>query len=125
MCSLGTVLWLTLVPAGHLCSLNGVTVEINLCATCHIFALPSFVGQNSIITSISIQFLHCFLSYFSFSELKSNSKVSALNQKINQTLFVQVDFEALKCDFILQVLWLNALFGSNSNWGFLIIVDPK
>ena len=53
MCSLGTVLWLTLAPAGHLCSLNGVTVEINLCATCHIFALPSFAGQNSITTSIS------------------------------------------------------------------------
>ena len=42
MCFLGTVLWLTLVPAGHLCSLNGVTVEINLCATYHISALPSF-----------------------------------------------------------------------------------
>ena len=53
MCSLGTVLWLTLAPAGHLCSLNGVTVEINLCATCHIFALPSFAGQNSVATSIS------------------------------------------------------------------------
>ena len=53
MCSLGTVLWLTLAPAGHLCLLNGVTVEINLCATCHIFAVPSFAGQNSIATSIS------------------------------------------------------------------------
>ena len=40
ICSLGTVLWLTLVLAGHLCcSLNGVTVETDLCATCHIFAL--------------------------------------------------------------------------------------
>ena len=47
MCSLGVA------PAGHLCSLNGVTVEINLCATCHIFALPSFAGQNSIAKSIS------------------------------------------------------------------------
>ena len=53
MCSLGTVLWLTLASASHLCSLNGVTVEINLCATCHIFALPSFAGQNSIATTIS------------------------------------------------------------------------
>ena len=26
MCFLGTVLWLTLVPAGHLYSMNGVTV---------------------------------------------------------------------------------------------------
>ena len=51
-CSLGTVLWLILVPAGHLCSLSGATVEINLCATCHIFALPSFTGQNSIATNI-------------------------------------------------------------------------
>ena len=32
---------------------QGVTVEINLCATCHIFELPSFAGQNSIATSIS------------------------------------------------------------------------
>ena len=53
MCSLGTVLWLMLEPAGHLCSLIGVTVEINLCPTCHIFALPSFAGQNSAATSIS------------------------------------------------------------------------
>ena len=30
MCSLGTVLWLTLVLAGHLCSLNGVTIETDL-----------------------------------------------------------------------------------------------
>ena len=51
MCSLGTILWLTLVPAGHLCSFNGVTVEIDLCATCHIFALPSFAGQNSSISA--------------------------------------------------------------------------
>ena len=56
-CSLGTVLWLTLVPAGHLCSLNGFTAEINLCATCHIFALSSFAGENSIITSISVSSL--------------------------------------------------------------------
>ena len=54
MCSLGTVLWLTLVPAGHLCSFNGVTVEIDLCATCHIFALPSFAGQNSSISTSSL-----------------------------------------------------------------------
>ena len=54
MCSLGTVVWLTLAPAGHLCPLNGVTVEINLCATCHIFALPSFAGQNSIAIIISL-----------------------------------------------------------------------
>ena len=51
VCSLGTVLWLTLGPAGHLCSFNGVTVEIYLCATCHIFALPSFAGQNSSIST--------------------------------------------------------------------------
>ena len=69
MCFLGTVLWLMLVPAGHLqvCSLNRVTVEINLCATCYIFALPSFAGQHSIATSIF--------------EPKSNSKVFAVNQK--------------------------------------------
>ena len=54
MCSLGTVLWLTLVPAGHLCSFNGVTAEIDLCATCHIFALPSFAGQNSSISASSL-----------------------------------------------------------------------
>ena len=53
MCFLGTVLWLMLMPAGQLCSLNGVTVKIDLCATCHIFALPSFAGQNSMATSIS------------------------------------------------------------------------
>ena len=81
MCSLGTVLWLTLVPAGHLCSFNGVTVEIDLCAACHIFALSSFAGQNS---SISASLLLSQL--FNFSELKSNSKVSALNQKSMQFL---------------------------------------
>ena len=54
MCSLGTVLWLTLVPPGHLCSFNGVTVEINLCATFHIFVLSSFAGQNSIISASSL-----------------------------------------------------------------------
>ena len=54
MCSLGTVLWLTLMPAGHLCSFNGVTVEIDLCATCHIFALPSFLGQISSISASSL-----------------------------------------------------------------------
>ena len=54
MCSLGTVLWLTLKPAGHLCSFNKVTVEIDLCATCHIFALPSFAGQNSSISTSSL-----------------------------------------------------------------------
>ena len=53
MCSLGTDLWLMLVLVGHLCSLNRVTVEIDICATYHIFALPSFAGQNSIATSIS------------------------------------------------------------------------
>ena len=70
MCFLGAVLWLMLVPAGHLrvCSLNRVTVEVNLCATCHIFALPSFAGQNLIVTRI-----------LAFSEPKSNSKV--LNEK--------------------------------------------
>ena len=52
--SLGTVLWLTLVPAGHLCSFNGVTVEIDLCAACHIFALPSFAGQNSSILALKL-----------------------------------------------------------------------
>ena len=54
MCSLGTVLWLTLVPAGHLCSFIGVTVEIDLCATCHIFPLPSFAGRNSSISASSL-----------------------------------------------------------------------
>ena len=54
MCSLGTVLWLTLVPAGHLCSFNGVTAEIDLCATCHIFALSSFAGQSSSISASSL-----------------------------------------------------------------------
>ena len=53
MCYLHTVLWPTLVLAGDLCSLNEVTVKIDLCSTCHIFALPSFAGQNSsIATSI-------------------------------------------------------------------------
>ena len=51
---LGTVLWLTLVPAGHLCSFNCVTVEIDLCATCHIFALPSFAGQIPSISTFSL-----------------------------------------------------------------------
>ena len=77
MCSLGAVLWLTLVPAGHLCSLNRVTVEIDLCAICHIFALPSFAGQNSSISASSLM-----PSYFSFSELKSDSKV-CIKSKIN------------------------------------------
>ena len=54
MCSLGTVLWLALVPAGHLCSFNDVTVEIDHCATCHMFALPSFAGQNSSISASSL-----------------------------------------------------------------------
>ena len=54
MCSLSTVLWLTLVPASHLCSFNGVTVEVDLCAACHIFALPSFAGQNSSISASSL-----------------------------------------------------------------------
>ena len=81
MCSLGTVLWLTLVPAVQLSSFNGVTVEIDHCDTCHIFALPSFAGQTQ-----AFQFLHCCLSYCSFSELKSDSKVSALNQKSMQFL---------------------------------------
>ena len=48
-----------------------LTVEINLCATCHVFALPSFAGQNSIATNI-----------LASSEPKSNSKVFAVNQKI-------------------------------------------
>ena len=48
MCSLGTVLWLTLVLAGYLCSFNGVTVETDLCATCHIFALPSFANKKEL-----------------------------------------------------------------------------
>ena len=34
----------------------------------------------------TFQLLHCRLSYFSFSELKSDSKVSALNQKSMQFL---------------------------------------
>ena len=54
MRSLGTVLWLTLVPAGHLSSFNGVTVEIDLCATCHIFAFLSLAGQNSSISTSSL-----------------------------------------------------------------------
>ena len=53
MCSLGTVRWLMLVPAGHLCSFNGVAAEIDLCSTCHIFALPNFAGQNSSISASS------------------------------------------------------------------------
>ena len=81
MCSVGTVLWLTLVPAGHLCSCNGVTVEIDLCDTCHIFALPS-----SQVKPQAFRLLHWCLSYFSFSELKSDSKVSALNRKSMQFL---------------------------------------
>ena len=81
MCSLGTVLWLTLVQACHLCLLNGATVEIDLCATCHIFALPSFAGQNLSISASSL-----LSQYFSFSELKYDLKVSALNQKSMQLL---------------------------------------
>ena len=49
MCFLGTVLRLTLVPAGHLCSF-----EIDLCATCHIFALSSFAGQTSSTSTSSL-----------------------------------------------------------------------
>ena len=54
MCSLCTVLWLKLVATGHLYSFNGVTVEIDFCATCHIFALPSFAGQTSSISTSSL-----------------------------------------------------------------------
>ena len=81
MCSLGTVLWLMLVPACHLCSLNGVTDEIDPCATYHIFALPSFAGQNVSISASSL-----LSQYFSFSELNYDLNVSALNQKSMQFL---------------------------------------
>ena len=55
MCSLGAVLWFTPMPTEHhLCSFNGVTFEIDLCATCHIFALPSFAGQNLSISASSL-----------------------------------------------------------------------
>ena len=54
MCSLGTVLWLILVPAGHLCSFNGFTVEIDLCATYHNFALPSFKTSHTGVNNMWI-----------------------------------------------------------------------
>ena len=77
MCYLGAVLWLMLVPAGHLhvCSLNRVTAEITLCVTCHNFALSSFAGENSIATSI-----------LASSEPTPNSKVFAVNQKTHQAV---------------------------------------
>ena len=58
-----------------------------------------------------------------FKSLCTKSKNRCSFSTINQTLFVQLEFWNSKCDFILQVLWLNALFGSNSkglkNWTFL------
>ena len=39
MCSLGTVLWFTLGQAGHLCSLNGVTVEMPPATFLHFLVL--------------------------------------------------------------------------------------
>ena len=47
-CSLGTVLWLTPVPAGHLCSLSGITVEISL--FCH---LPHFCSSQFFWSKLS------------------------------------------------------------------------
>ena len=100
MCFLGTVLRPMLVPAGHLhvCSLNRVTVEINLCATCHIFALPSFASQNSIATSI-----------LASSEPKSNSKVFAVNQKISM-LFLSHKSDSCHSGIVLK-FWLWLYFG--------------
>ena len=79
MCYLGTVLWLTLVPAGHLCSLNGVTLQLK-----STFVPPATFLLSSVlqVKTQAFQLLYCCLSYFSFSELKSDSKVSALNQKL-------------------------------------------
>ena len=94
MCSLGTVLWLTLVPAGLLCYSMGLQLKSTFVP--HATFLLSPVLQP--VKTQAFQLLHCCLSYFSFSELKSDSKVSALNQKSMQfldnksTLFIQVEF---------------------------------
>ena len=87
ICSLGTVLWLTLVPAGHLCSFKGLQLKF------------TFVPPDTFLLSPVLQVkpqafqLHHFcLSYFSFSELRSDSIVSALNQKSMQFLDNKSDY---------------------------------
>ena len=52
MCSLGTVLWLTLVLAGHLCSLNGVTVE-----------MPPATFLHSPVLQINRNYKSCYIEY--------------------------------------------------------------
>ena len=54
MCSLGTVLWLTLVPAGHLCSFNGVTVEIYLPHFCSPEVCRSKLKQLNFPIALSV-----------------------------------------------------------------------
>ena len=51
------------MPAGHFCSLNGITVEINLCATCHHLAklFTSSIQLGYIPTAWKIATLHMLL----------------------------------------------------------------
>ena len=81
MCSLGTVLWLTLVPAGHCVQLMGLQLKSTFVPPATFLLSPILQVKPQ-----AFQLLHCCLSYFSFSELKSDSKVSALNKKSMQFL---------------------------------------
>ena len=120
MCFLGTVLWLMLVPAGHLhlCSLNRVTVwNQPLCHLPH-FCTPQFCRSKL----DSHRHFGLFRSKVQFKNLCSKSKDPCCFSTINQTLFIQVLFWSFECDFILELLWLNVLLGSNfsglKNWIF-------
>ena len=79
MCSLGTVLWLMLVPQVICVHSMGLQLKLTFVPPAT-FLLPPVLQ----VKPQAFQLLHCCLSYFSFSELKSDSKVSALNQKSMQ-----------------------------------------